>query len=212
MIFLQLSQLGSLLHSIVQRTNGIHQLDGQSVVTQPYTTLGNLLYLLHLQLSAISHTLAEQLIATIDILLQQSSLVCVQGARHSSEGRVLVGLYLAELHTQLLGQQLTDVWEHTEDTNGTRQCGGLCVDVVGITADVVTTRGSIVTHRNHYGLLGFQVGHCAPYLLGSIGRTTRRVHAQHHSLHVVIVHQLLQVLANRIGHNVVVCVCHAARL
>ena len=125
---------------------------------------------------------------------------------------MLVGLYLAELHTQLLGQQLTDVWEHTEDTNGTRQRGRLSVDVVGITADIVTTRGSIATHRNHYGLLGFQVGYSAPYLLRSIGRTTRRVHTQHHSLHVVIVHQLLQVLANRIGHNVVVCVCHAARL
>ena len=70
-IFLDLGQLGSLLDGIVQRTDGINQLDFQGIIAYPYMTLGNFLHLCNRKLAAISHTLAEQLIATTNILIEQ---------------------------------------------------------------------------------------------------------------------------------------------
>ena len=164
MIFLQLGQLGSLLDGIVQRTNGVNQFDAKRIVTQPNTSLGNLLNLVNRLLATIGHALAEQFVATTDILVEQSQFLGIERTGHRAKGSVLVGLDLVELHAQLVCQQSAEIGEHAEDTNRTCDGSGLRVNVVGSTTDIVATAGSVATHRYDYRLLGFHLSDATPDL------------------------------------------------
>ena len=131
--------------------------------------MGNLLNLVNRLFATIGYTLAEQFVSTTDILVEQSQFLCIKRTSHRAECSMLVGFDLVELHTQLIGKQSAEVGEHAEDTDRTSNGGGLRVDVVGSTADIIATTGGIPTHRDDHGFLGFQLCHATPYLFRSVG-------------------------------------------
>ena len=203
MVLLELSQFSGLFHGIIQRTDGIDQLDGKGVAAQPYASLCNLLDLFDFQLTTVCYTFAEQVIAPVDIVAEQCHFLVVERTSYGTEGSVLVGLHLVELHAQLVFQQTAEVGEHAKDAYGTCQRCRFCVDIVGITADVIAATGSIATHGDNYGLLGLQLSDSTPNLFRGIGRATRRVDAEHDCFHVVIFHQLMEIFAYGISHDAV---------
>ena len=163
-------------------------------------------------MATVGYALTEEVVATTDILFEQCHFLRIERTSHCAESSVLVSLHLVELHAQLFSEQSAEVGEHAEDANGAGDGCRLGDNVVGSAADVIAARGSIATHGDNDGLFGFEVGDGSPDLLRGIGRTARRVDAQHDSLHVVVVRQFLQILADGIGHDVVFGIRQAASL
>ena len=107
-----------------------------------------------------------------------------------------VGLDHIKAQTQLVGEQLRGIGNHTEDAYAAGQRGGLSKDFVGTATDVVSSAGCQGTHAYDDGFLLAQQLHLTPDLLTCIGRTTRTVDTQDHCLHVVILAELLQIFGH----------------
>ena len=133
--------MGSLGYGIVQTAEAVNQLDVLGIRSEPNSSLCYLLHIVHVHLSAVCHTLAEEGIATVHVGLHVGYLVGTPrtGASGSGVGTVAVGLHFVILEAQLLGHQFAEVWQGTEDADAARQGSRLCHDVAGSHAHIVST-------------------------------------------------------------------------
>ncbi|CCZ13834.1 unknown [Prevotella sp. CAG:1092] len=164
-------------------------------------TLSNLLNLVDRHLSAISNTLAEQMISTGDSSLKECNLLFVHHSSLRTKEGIAVGLHLVKLQSELVCCKVAEVRYHTKDTDATSESCWFCKDVVGITAHIVATRSSHTTHRNYHRFLFLKQIYLVPHLFRSISRATTRVDSDNNSLYVVIVGKLFEVFANIIAHD-----------
>ncbi len=128
----------------------------------------------------------------------------------SSKRTELVGLNLVVLQTNLLGEQFAGIGEHTEDADATGKGCRFGDNPVGWCADVVAARCSHSTHRDNDRFLFLHLHKSVPDLFGSVSATTTGVDAHDDSLHIVVVHQFLQILANHLCVNLVFLIAKAA--
>ena len=131
--------MGCLGNSIVKTTETVYQLDVLGVCSQPYSSLCDILYLVHAHLSAVSYTLTEEGITAVHVSLHAGNLVGCPwtAASCGSIAAVLVGLHLVILESQLLGHQLAEVWQGTEDADTAGQGSRLCHDISGSHTHIV---------------------------------------------------------------------------
>ena len=164
--------------------------------------LGDFLHIIDAQLAPVGDALAEEFVATVDIGVEITHLLLVEGAGYRTEGAVLVGLHFVEAHAQLVLEQSAKVGEHAEDADTAGEGGRLGNNPVAAATDVVAARGCHAAHRHHDGLLLLEHLHLVPDLLRGVGAAAAAVHAQHHGFHVVVVGEFLKVLAHylRIDH------------
>ena len=135
--------------------------------------MSNLLNLFDRHLATVGNTFTEQLVAATDVFVKQCELFSIEWTGHRAEGSQFVGLYLIKFDAQLVSQQTAEIGEHAVDADAAGDRRRVTVDVVGTTADIVTARCSIATHRNHNRFPGLEVLYGVPDLLRRIGRTTR---------------------------------------
>src|SRR5690606_15348002 len=126
-------------------------------------------------------------IALVDDRLDHLAHGRVHRTRHVEGTSKTRGADAVGMHADLV-QAAGEVRDHAEDADRTGDGGLVGVDAVGVHADPVTTGSRHVAHRHHHRLAGgLERVHFAADLLGGEYFTARRIHTQHHGLHVVIV-------------------------
>ena len=119
---LDFGKLRSLLYGIVQTAKLVNKLYLQGIAANPHTSLCYLLHTLNRQFTSVSHTLAEQSIASVDVSLQHGSLLSIKRTSHYvAECSVAVGLYLIKLHTELLCHKTAHIRNSCKDAYATRK-------------------------------------------------------------------------------------------
>ena len=205
MILVKLCQLGGLLHCIVKTSQLVNQLYLDSIGSQPYTALTNLINLFGLHAATFSNNIQESLITTVNVGLHLRHNI-IGFLTHNQLGLVsgkLIGLHTIKGYAQLIGNQSAEVWNQAEDTNTTSNSCWLGNDIIGRRTDPVTTRCSSTTHRYHYRFLSLYKFNSMTNLLRCHSTTATRVHTEHNSLHIVIIGQLAQILCCCLTNNTV---------
>ena len=110
MILFQFRERRRLCHSLIESSELVDKLYLQCVAAEPHSSLRHFLYVGGLLASAVSHALAEQLVATVHVSLQVVQFLIVERTCHDvAERAVTVCLHLVELHSQLLCYQSAHV-------------------------------------------------------------------------------------------------------
>ena len=167
MILIKLCQFGSLLHCVVQTSKFVNQLNLDSIGSQPYAALSNLMNLLGFDTATFRNHIQEALISAVDVGLKLCHDI-LGVLTHNKLGLVsgkLVCLHTVEGYTKLIGNESAEVWNQSEDSDTTSDGSRLGKDIVGRRADPVSTRCSSTTHRYHYRLLGLNQFECMANLL-----------------------------------------------
>ena len=141
MVFVELCQFCSLLHSVVQTTKFVYQLDIQSIRSQPYTSLSDRVNHGGLYATTFRYDVEEVLIALVDIglhVLHDLIGILAQNKVGLIVGK-LVGGHTVESYTEFVGNESAEVRNQSEDTDATCNRCWLSENVVGRRTDPVTS-------------------------------------------------------------------------
>ena len=138
--------------------------------------------------AALGAAKREQLISAVDFGLQQCAFLGIHAFEHQIALQIshLIGFYAIEIQSNHI-KRSGKVWEHAEDANRTGKRSAFSKDIIGHTRHIITTRSSIIPHRNDHRFLLLQEHERMMHLLAGVSRTATGINAQHYSFYIIIV-------------------------
>ena len=105
--------------------------------------------------------------------LYKCAFLLVERTACCTEVTQLVGLDAVEMQTQLVGEKLAGIRNHSKDAYATRKCGFLSKNLVCSAAYVIAAAGSHTAHGNNYGLLLGKECYLVPDLFACVCASAR---------------------------------------